>query len=223
MMPDGKTKKKKASVKGKPKGRSATTAVHDDLEENKIDVSSIIMNIETAEEKHVDLSAFPLPGGLPRTDMYYELLHILAKESKFAIDIGTCEGASAFAMSNGLDCRVVTIDSKDCGQRKAPLGGNVEVFLSDALSYLVKRDIKDGIDLVFIDADPEIELVSNLFDHLSKRMSDNGVIIIDDVNWKRKPKFVSWWKGFNPKGFKKITNISMHQTEEAGIGILIKQ
>jgi len=104
------------------------------------------------------------------------------------LEIGTFTGYSAMAMASGLppDGRVITLevsaDHAEVARRHiaaSPWRDKIEVRMGPALDSLAALD--GPFDLVFIDADKTN--YANYVDAVLPKLSDAGVIAIDNVLW----------------------------------------
>jgi caffeoyl-CoA O-methyltransferase len=117
------------------------------------------------------------------------LIHALGV--KKVLEIGTFTGYSALAMAEQLpdDGKVVTLDiNGETGKiahdfwKQSPHGHKIQQVLAPALESM--QQIKESFDLVFIDADKGNYL--NYFKRSLEMITDNGVIVIDNVLWSGK-------------------------------------
>ncbi|MED7788566.1 class I SAM-dependent methyltransferase [Francisella sp. 19X1-34] len=111
---------------------------------------------------------------------------VFTSKAKVCVDVGTFTGMSAIAMAEiSADIDVYTID------RPNQSGENVaKEFISKypKIKYLegnaidILPSLPNNIDIAFIDADKK--QTQSYFDMLINKMSDNGIIIVDDILWR---------------------------------------
>jgi caffeoyl-CoA O-methyltransferase len=107
------------------------------------------------------------------------------------LEIGTFTGYSALCLAEGLqeNGKLITIDINEELQervagyfREAGLQSKIEYKIGDATRIV--PGIKEGFDLVFIDADKEN--YARYFDLVIDRVNLNGFILADNVLWSGK-------------------------------------
>ncbi|MBV9214573.1 MAG: class I SAM-dependent methyltransferase [Acidobacteria bacterium] len=110
---------------------------------------------------------------------------------KVALEIGTYLGYSALCLAEGLaeGGKVITLDVQEDTNKVArsyvertEYAGRIEFVLGPATDIIPA--LNETFDLVFIDADKPN--YSNYYDLVIDRLSDNGVIIADNVLWSGK-------------------------------------
>ncbi|HVE46730.1 MAG TPA: O-methyltransferase [Acidimicrobiales bacterium] len=113
---------------------------------------------------------------------------VWALQPRLVVEVGTFTGYGSMSMAAGLavDGRVVTceIDARhaDLARRHiaaSPYADRIEVREGPALDTLAT--ITDPVDLAFIDADKESYLA--YYEALVPKLSDRGVIAVDNVLW----------------------------------------
>ncbi|WP_150467439.1 O-methyltransferase [Francisella sp. SYW-9] len=111
---------------------------------------------------------------------------VFAKKAKVCVDVGTFTGMSAIAMAEiSIDINVYTIDrpnqsGENVAKRFISKYPNIKYFEGNALDIL--PSLPNNIDIAFIDADKK--QTQSYFDILINKMSDNGIIIVDDILWR---------------------------------------
>ena len=122
---------------------------------------------------------------------------------KRVLEIGTFTGYSALAMARELpqDGELITLDlnpdSVKLAQEywdRAPWGGRIKSVLGPALETIPK--LKGQFDLVFIDADKEN--YKNYLELILRRLSGNGMVVVDNVLWSGKVVRGSKYDDHNP-------------------------
>lgn len=107
---------------------------------------------------------------------------------RLIVEIGTFTGYSALSMAEGLpeDGKVLTceVDPKAQAMAQAafdmsPHGGKIEIIMGPAIETI--RQIKDPIDLSFIDADKVS--YPDYYEEILKRTRPGGVILLDNMLW----------------------------------------
>jgi caffeoyl-CoA O-methyltransferase len=122
-----------------------------------------------------------------------KILEMFSKmiQPKFILEIGTYTGYSAICLAQGLkkNGKLLTIDINEELQEftqgyfdKAGLSEQIDFQIGNAV-YIV-GELKEEIDLVFIDADKEN--YSNYFDLIIDKVRPGGYIIADNVLWSGK-------------------------------------
>lgn len=111
---------------------------------------------------------------------------VFASKAKVCVDVGTFTGMSAIAMAEiSADIDVYTIDRPNQSGEKVAKEfiskyPNIKYIEGNALDIL--PNIPNNIDIAFIDADKK--QTQSYFDTLISKMSDNGIIIVDDILWR---------------------------------------
>lgn len=111
---------------------------------------------------------------------------VFASKAKVCVDVGTFTGMSAIAMAEiSANVEVYTIDrSNQSGERVAKefitKYPNIKYLEGNAIDIL--PNLPDNIDIAFIDADKK--QTQSYFDILINKISDNGIIIVDDILWR---------------------------------------
>ncbi|AXA33487.1 O-methyltransferase [Francisella adeliensis] len=111
---------------------------------------------------------------------------VFTNQAKLCVDVGTYTGMSAIAMAEASpSAKVITIDRPNqAGQELADFYiskyTNIESIVEDAITALPK--LPDNIDVAFIDADKK--QTQSYFDILLPKLSNNGIIVVDDVLWR---------------------------------------
>ena len=109
-------------------------------------------------------------------------------QPKYVVEIGTYTGYSALCFAEGLqvDGKIVTIDLNeelkpilDKYLLNSKYKSQIELLFGDATKLIPA--LKDGIDLVFIDADKPN--YSNYFDLVFDKVNSGGFILADNVLW----------------------------------------
>ncbi len=113
---------------------------------------------------------------------------IQLNSSKRVLELGTFTGYSALSMAEALpvDGEVVTIDKNKKINETAKKfwsrsihGSKIKALFGDAIDVL--KTLEGTFDLVFIDADKRN--YKNYFELCIDLLSENGVIIVDNVLW----------------------------------------
>lgn len=111
---------------------------------------------------------------------------VFTTQAKICVDVGTFTGMSAIAMAEvSVNTKVYTIDrANQSGEAiarefiaKYP---NIEYCQGNAIDIL--PTLPNHIDIAFIDADKK--QTQQYFDILIEKLSDKGVIIVDDILWR---------------------------------------
>ncbi|MED7819117.1 MULTISPECIES: O-methyltransferase [unclassified Francisella] len=111
---------------------------------------------------------------------------VFASKAKICVDVGTFTGMSAIAMAEiSADIDVYTIDRPNQSGEKVAKEfiskyPNIKYLEGNAIDIL--PNLPDNIDIVFIDADKK--QTQSYFDTLISKISDNGIIIVDDILWR---------------------------------------
>tara|TARA_B100000700_G_C14944150_1_gene808300 strand:- start:490 stop:1182 length:693 start_codon:yes stop_codon:yes gene_type:complete len=109
---------------------------------------------------------------------------------KFAVEIGTFTGFSALAIAKGLPdngmllCCDISETWTDVAKRywgQAGVSSKIDLILAPALETLEKLPSGQQIDFAFIDADKGN--YKNYYEAILSRLSDNGLIVVDNVLW----------------------------------------
>ncbi len=109
-----------------------------------------------------------------------------SQQAKICVDVGTYTGMSAVAMAEAMpSAKVYTIDRAHQGGKLIaedilPRYPNIIYVNGDAKDII--PTLPDNIDIAFIDADKN--LTQTYFDLVFDKLSDKGVIIVDDILWK---------------------------------------
>ncbi|HTL83154.1 MAG TPA: O-methyltransferase [Bacteroidia bacterium] len=110
---------------------------------------------------------------------------------KLIVEVGTFTGYSAICLAEGLaeNGRLITIDINEELKPKvvpyfeeAGFGNKIEMRCGDAAQLL--KEIPDGVDLVFLDADKENYLL--YWNILFPKLRSGGILIADNVLWSGK-------------------------------------
>lgn len=146
--------------------------------------SSIAAELEIFTQQNMALSQM-LIGQMEASLLGFLLRLIRAKR---VLEIGTFTGYSALIMAENLSPtgEVHTIDINEeyvrAGEpiwRKSEHAGKIQVHVGNALDVI--PGLSGKFDLVFIDADKENYL--NYLQLVSERLSNRGIIVIDNVLW----------------------------------------
>jgi caffeoyl-CoA O-methyltransferase len=141
---------------------------------------------ELAEETRATMAAPQMLTG-PIEGRFLELL-VFATGARRVLEIGTFTGYSALSMAAALpdDGHIDTCDVEpkhvEVARRylaRSPHGGKVTIHLGPALDSIAQLDGR--FDLVFIDADKEN--YDNYFEAVLPRLSERGLIAIDNTLW----------------------------------------
>ena len=116
---------------------------------------------------------------------------VKAMRPKFAVEIGTFTGFSAISIARGLPengsllcCDISekwTAIARTYWER-AGLNDKIKLVLAPAIETLDNLPEDTEIDFAFIDADKGN--YKNYYDAVLSRLSDHGMIVIDNVLWK---------------------------------------
>ena len=120
------------------------------------------------------------------------LLTMLVKALRpnFAVEVGTFTGYSALSIAKGLPanakllCCDVSETWTDIAKRhwkQAGVEGKIDLILAPALETLEKIAEGQQIDFAFIDADKGNYI--NYYEAILNRLSENGLIVVDNVLW----------------------------------------
>jgi caffeoyl-CoA O-methyltransferase len=141
---------------------------------------------ELAEETQATMAAPQMLTG-PIEGRFLELL-VHACGARRVLEIGTFTGYSALSMAAALpeDGRIDTCDIEpkhvEVARRyisQSPHGGKITIHLGPALDSIAQ--LEGEFDLVFIDADKEN--YDNYFEAVLPRLSERGLIAIDNTLW----------------------------------------
>ncbi|ASG68257.1 O-methyltransferase [Francisella halioticida] len=111
---------------------------------------------------------------------------VFTSKAKICVDVGTFTGMSAIAMAEvSPGIKIYTIDRPNqSGERLAKelivKYPNINYLEGDAINIL--PELPNNIDIAFIDADKK--QTQKYFDILINKMSNNGIIIVDDILWR---------------------------------------
>ncbi|MFC4891929.1 O-methyltransferase [Pseudofrancisella aestuarii] len=114
-------------------------------------------------------------------------LLVFTTNAKLCVDVGTYTGLSALAMAEVTsdDAVIYTIDKKNqagngLAQSYFQDEPKIKYIIGDAVDVI--PTLPNNIDIAFIDAD-KVQTKS-YFDILINKLSDRGVIIVDDILWR---------------------------------------
>ncbi|AIT08566.1 methyltransferase [Candidatus Francisella endociliophora] len=111
---------------------------------------------------------------------------VFTTQAKICVDVGTFTGMSAIAMAEAApDAKIYTFDRPNqSGENLARqfIGKypNITYCEGDAVDLL--SSLPNNVDIAFIDADKK--QTQNYFDILIEKLSDRGLIIVDDILWR---------------------------------------
>ncbi|QIW10039.1 class I SAM-dependent methyltransferase [Francisella sp. LA112445] len=111
---------------------------------------------------------------------------VFTSKAKVCVDVGTFTGMSAIAMAGvSADIDVYTIDRPNQSGEKVAKEfiskyPNIKYLEGNAIDIL--PSLPNNIDIAFIDADKK--QTQSYFDILINKMSDRGIIIVDDILWR---------------------------------------
>ena len=146
--------------------------------------SIVCDEIQTYTKENVDMSQM-LIGQMEASFLGFL---IRSHKVKTVVEFGTYTGYSALAMAENLptDGKVYTFDiDAENGKiaqsfwDKSSHGNKIQQIIGPALESISK--IEDKIDLAFIDADKVN--YTNYLNACLERLSENGIIVIDNVLW----------------------------------------
>ena len=115
---------------------------------------------------------------------------VKATQAQFAVEVGTFTGYSALAIARGLpaDAKLLGCDISeewtDIAQRywrEAGVEDKIDLVLAPALETLDSLSSTQSSDFAFIDADKKNYI--NYYEALLSRLSDKGLIVVDNVLW----------------------------------------
>jgi predicted O-methyltransferase YrrM len=92
----------------------------------------------------------------------------LANSKLKCITLEGCEQTAAIAMQTFENLKIQNIQQ---------IVGNIDVKLTDVLSDV------NQIDFVYMDANHTFEATSNYFDSILPHLSENAIVVIDDIYW----------------------------------------
>jgi caffeoyl-CoA O-methyltransferase len=139
-----------------------------------------------AEETHATMSMPQMLTG--RIEGRFLELLVYASGAKRVLEIGTFTGYSALSMAAALpdDGHIDTCDNEpkhvEVARRyvsQSPHGAKIAIHLGPALDSIAQ--LEGEFDLVFIDADKEN--YDNYFEAVLPRLSERGLIAIDNTLW----------------------------------------
>ena len=125
------------------------------------------------------------------TQAYFMQLLIKIKKVKKILEIGTFTGYSALSMALAVDdCFITCLDKNDKTSKvatnyfnKAKVGKKINLIIGEAIKSLNNLiNENKTFDLIFIDADKENYI--KYYDLCFNLISNNGLILIDNVLWK---------------------------------------
>ena len=132
-------------------------------------------------------------SGMMSGDSVGNFLKLIIKinNCKRILEIGTFTGYSALMMATALpdEGRLITCDinkkTSEIAKRHwatSPHGSKIELHIGPAIETI--NSLEGEFDLIFIDADKNN--YSNYFELCKNRLSENGLIIADNVLWSGK-------------------------------------
>lgn len=133
------------------------------------------------------------PSAMMSGDSVGNFLKLIIKinNCKRILEIGTFTGYSALMMAAALPSngKLITCDvNKETSEiakkywAKSPHGSKIELHIGPAIETI--NNLEGEFDLIFIDADKNN--YSNYFQICKNRLSENGLIIADNVLWSGK-------------------------------------
>lgn len=130
-------------------------------------------------------------SGISSTDQSEILVNLIEQfDCQSILELGTSLGLNAINLSRaiGVD-RVVTIEGNRELANKATAHfdqldiNNISLKVNDIDDYFDSN--QDTFDMIYIDANHTYEATIRYFDKGLKILNNNGIIIIDDINWSR--------------------------------------
>lgn len=109
-----------------------------------------------------------------------------------------------FVESNRLALKVVEDNIAHCG-----FEDNSRVVLSDALSFLMK---KDNFDIVFLDPPYNKGMIEKCFEKLLPMMSDGGVIVCETSADENLPESINGWSASRTRRYGK-TKLTLYRKD----------
>ncbi|HJM99035.1 MAG TPA: class I SAM-dependent methyltransferase [Acidimicrobiales bacterium] len=120
------------------------------------------------------------------------LLTMLVKALRpnFAVEVGTFTGYSALSIAKGLpaNAKLLCCDVSETWTniakqhwKQAGVDGKIDLILAPALETLEEIPEGQKIDFAFIDADKGNYI--NYYESILNRLSENGLIVVDNVLW----------------------------------------
>ena len=131
---------------------------------------------------------------------YYRFLYHLCQElkPKLSVELGTYRGFGSLCIGQGnLDGKVITIDIAGLNLTPEMQNRNVEFWNCDSVSPI--RPL-ENIDLLFIDTMHDGVMCEREYRFWSPLMSDNGIVLFDDINLNKEMR--DFWDRFDPNGIK---------------------
>ena len=162
-------------------------AIQDYCLNNSSEESEILSDLD--RETHLKHLSPRMLSGHVQGNFLSILSHLL--KPKRILEIGTYTGYSAICLASGLhrDGKLITLDVNEEVERiateyfhKAGLNEKIELKIGNALELIPA--LPDTFDIVFIDADKKNYL--NYFQLVKEKVSENGLIIADNVLWSGK-------------------------------------
>lgn len=111
---------------------------------------------------------------------------VFTTQAKLCVDVGTFTAMSAVSMAEvAPQAKIYTIDrvnqaGENIAKKYLAKYDNIEYLIGDAIDVLPA--LPDDIDIAFIDADKK--QTQAYFDILVDKLSDHGVIVVDDILWR---------------------------------------
>ena len=124
----------------------------------------------------------------PQAAMLCRLIYLL--KPKRALELGTSLGASALCMAaTSPESEIHTVDA--CPQTHAVAKYYLDPFVFENLHFhtqtfdeFLTKD-RPAWDFVYMDGNHQYEPTVKMFDQLMPRMSEKGVILMDDIHWSK--------------------------------------
>lgn len=111
---------------------------------------------------------------------------------KNVLELGTSLGINTLYLSEKADVRVTTIEGEPTISSMAQQHfhafkrDNIRL-LNNSIDEIIEKGVLDKhiFDLIYLDANHQYEPTLLYFDYFQKRLTPNGVIIIDDIHWSK--------------------------------------
>jgi len=176
-----------------------------------MDISDLLSNV------HFDyLNRFE-----PRAREHYRLLISLTRQFNNAsfLDLGTSHGASAFCLAANPTNKVLSLDV-DKNNKHVDVWGelyfkfpsNITFNIDDAVE--LATSFYDNYDIIMLDISHNGADERQIYDRICES-SFSGLLIMDDINYKRFPELNYTWKNI-----KNRTKVELHYGHYSGTGLI---
>jgi len=139
---------------------------------------------------------------------YYTLIHTLVKglaENSIILEVGNREGLSTLTIFDALKSshKFITVDIEEDLRFVPPRvfeDPRVSFGIGDCLDHevfqrILKRTSPKKVDLVFFDTIHTYEQINAEYNNFKPLLSQDCIILVDDINLADKGKFYEEWEG----------------------------